>query len=386
VPASYFNEGEAHRAATNAHGVTGNVVGTSGSQTIQDKTYRGAHRSLFSDALPAGVTASYESSADTAAARDGFVHRNTAGDVDRRGLLIQQSGVDRVQVFNDGTVDLNPGASARPGLRSRGTTQLDGGVTAGAAVTVTGATTLNGGVTVSGTAALPAVTATTVNATSVSTTGDIHAGGNLDTDGTLVVDGASTLTGAVATGALTVTGNTTISGTLTASSTDVLAAISTVNGKVLTTSAPARAYLLQDTLQPVSNGTWTAINFQVEDFDSANGHSTSVNITRYTATVAGKYKIGGKVSFEPNSTNARGVRVHKNGTVVAGSEVMLPTPSGVVACIPVPSDVFVELNGTTDYVEIAAWQNSGGSLDTSVLDAGKQSFMSVLLVRNNAIV
>lgn len=204
APADFYNRTEAHMSATNAHGVTGNVVGTSGSQTLQDKTYRGAHRSLFSDTLPAGVTASYESVADNASARDGFVHKNTAGDAARSAFLAQQSGVDRFKVSNTGNVTITP--SAGVALTVDGDAAVTGDQTVGGTLDVTGAATLSGGVDTSTVTASGAVSGASVTSSgavtglSASILGAVHAGGDLDTDGTLVVDGTSTLTGAVSAG------------------------------------------------------------------------------------------------------------------------------------------------------------------------------------------
>lgn len=227
VPASHFNETEVHMAATNAHGVTGVVVGTQGAQTVQDKTFRGAFKSNFTDALPVGVTASYESTADNSSGRDGFVHKNTAGDVARKGFLLQQSGTDRFMVRNDGTTDINPSASANPGLRNHGTTVLDSTASVGGALTVSaGGANITGGLTVpSGGAAITgnstitgtANVSSTATVGSLTTAGTIHANGSIDTDTNLVVDGTSTLTGTVsAGGAVNATGAVTgASGTFT---------------------------------------------------------------------------------------------------------------------------------------------------------------------------
>lgn len=140
APAVVFATSELHVEATTAvHGVSGSVVGTTGSQTIQDKLYRGGHKSNHTDALPAGLTASFEAVADNANARDGFVHNNTAGDVNRRGFLLAQSGTPRIELFNDGTVAITPSGSAvRPALAVNGNAQASG------TLTVTGATVLNG--------------------------------------------------------------------------------------------------------------------------------------------------------------------------------------------------------------------------------------------------
>lgn len=213
VPADPFNRFEQHQAAsTSVHGVSGSVVGTSGAQTVQDKLFRGALRSNNTDALPAGITSSVETVADNSSARDGHVHTNTSGHADRRGFLLTQSGTPRFQAFNDGTVQLTPGTSTRPGFRNEGTTRLDGATTMNAALTVSaGGANVTGGVTVptggvsvtaggltvaAGTTAVQAATCTTL-----STSSTIHAGSTIDTDANLIVDGSSTLTGGVSMGA-----------------------------------------------------------------------------------------------------------------------------------------------------------------------------------------
>ena len=221
VPASHFNEGETHNAATNAHGVTGVVVGTQGAQTVQDKNFRGAFRSDYADALPAGVTASFESNANSAAARDGFVHKNTAGDAARFAFRAQQSGTDRFTVSNTGNVVVNP--SSGTAIAATGPATVSGTLDVGGALTVSsggasvtgGLTVPSGGVTVTGTSSVngnTSVTGTltassTVTGGSFTTAGTVHAGGNIDTDSNLTVDGTSTLTGTVtAGGAVNATG------------------------------------------------------------------------------------------------------------------------------------------------------------------------------------
>jgi len=227
IPADMPNRFEQHSAAsTGVHGVSGSVVGTTGSQTVQDKTFRGAHTAIFSDALPAGVTASYLSTADNTSARDGFVHNNTAGSAARAAFLAQQSGTDRFRVSNTGNVTINPSTGTALTVTGNetvsGTLGVTGAVTAGT-VSAAGVTSTSGLTVSSGTSALQAATATTVSATST-----IHANGSIDTDANLVVDGTSTLTGTVSAGAgLTVAQGITSWGGRVVASVSSTAAVST---------------------------------------------------------------------------------------------------------------------------------------------------------------
>jgi len=185
IPADTANRAEQHIDATVAHGATGAVVGTTNAQTLTAKLYQGGHKHVYSDSNPAGLTAGYESVADSAAARDGFVHRNSAADVNKHAFLGEQSGTPRFEVFNDGTVLVTPNGSAtRKGIET--TTSLKAGTT----LDVGGVSTLTGNTTVGGTLAVTgATTLSTVGTSGAATVG-----------GTLGVTGASTLAGATITG------------------------------------------------------------------------------------------------------------------------------------------------------------------------------------------
>jgi hypothetical protein len=158
IPAAMAQDAEAHQAAsTGVHGTSGSVVGTSGSQSLADKLYRGGHTHTFSDANPAGLTAGYTSIADSPLSRHGFSHQATGGDANARAFHASQAGADRFEVFNDGTVEVTPaGGSTRDGFHNAGTSQFDGTATfsgdlvAESGVDVTGGITADSG-TVSGT-------------------------------------------------------------------------------------------------------------------------------------------------------------------------------------------------------------------------------------------
>jgi len=138
------------------------------------------------------------------------------------------------------------------------------------------------------------------------------------------------------------------------------------------------AFLRQTSNQSIPHGAWTAVNFDTEDVDSHGGHSTSVNTSRYTATVAGWYEVIGRGGFASNSTGHRGVRIHKNGSVVNGSgNYFQTTTSDVWSNI---GSAQVHLNGTTDYVETAVIQDSGAALNTSASAGDVAPSMSVKLI------
>lgn len=137
-----------------------------------------------------------------------------------------------------------------------------------------------------------------------------------------------------------------------------------------------RAQLRQTVGQSIANGTFVPLTFTTEDYDSANGHSTSSNTSRYTATVAGRYELSGCVTWAANATGQRAAQWFKNGTVINASQVGYPASAATERQYPART-MTVFLNGTTDYVELAGYQDSGGALSTSVAFAWVQSIMVV---------
>lgn len=108
----------------------------------------------------------------------------------------------------------------------------------------------------------------------------------------------------------------------------------------------------------IPNATWTKVIYNSEGFDTANCYSTTNY--RFTPNVAGYYQISAMTRFGSITATIIGFSIYKNGSFYAtggGSAVS----SGYV--YPTVS-ALVDLNGTTDYVEIYTYQNSGGSATT----------------------
>lgn len=140
---------------------------------------------------------------------------------------------------------------------------------------------------------------------------------------------------------------------------------------------PVVAELRATSVQSLTNGTGTAVNFDAEDIDSHGGHSTSVNTSRYTAQIAGWYQCTGAVSFASNATGRRGVWWQKNGADVTGSETaFVAAGTGVIT---IPARVKLIQLAVGDYVQMLAFQDSGGALNTSVTFAVQQPSMHVRL-------
>ena len=110
--------------------------------------------------------------------------------------------------------------------------------------------------------------------------------------------------------------------------------------------------------QSFSNSTFTKVQINSETFDTNSNYDPTTNY-RFTPTVAGYYQINGNVSFVGAASGYARVAIYKNGSdLIQGSGIPNNTQIGGQATV---SGV-ISFNGSTDYVELYAWQNSGGAL------------------------
>lgn len=120
-------------------------------------------------------------------------------------------------------------------------------------------------------------------------------------------------------------------------------------------NAPAfAAYANASTSLP--NTTITKVNFQVEEFDTNSNFASS----RFTPTVAGYYQINASVQFTGSTTNPV-CYITKNGTQVKCGSYVAGSFSGPVSV----ASGLVFLNGSTDYVEVAAYHSTGSAVNTT---------------------
>lgn len=147
------------------------------------------------------------------------------------------------------------------------------------------------------------------------------------------------------------------------------------------TQNPPRAELRQTSVQSIPNSSSTSVTFDVEDLDSNVGgisqHDTSSNTSRFTAAYPGRYKFSGAVAFAANASGVRITQWAVNGAVQNGSDTEITPVSGAVTVVPARTRTFQLEVG--DYVELRAFQNSGGALNTGVTTSN-QSGMSALWV------
>lgn len=117
----------------------------------------------------------------------------------------------------------------------------------------------------------------------------------------------------------------------------------------------------QTTGTSVATGTWTSILFDTEAWDDSTWHSTSSNTERHTFDFSGRVSVVASYASNATDNASYGVRILKNGTVVARAFESSGAGSAEVTQIPLSVELDVV---ATDYIEMQAYQSSGSSKTT----------------------
>ena len=126
----------------------------------------------------------------------------------------------------------------------------------------------------------------------------------------------------------------------------------------------ARVY--HNAAQAITTGMLTPLAFNSERYDrgtpSNNMHDTAVNNTRLVARVPGLYRVTAHVEWAAHATGKRELHLKLNGATYIGSIGYPTEPTGVTYMT-----VSTEWPLTTvgDYVEVEAYQDSGGNLNVN---------------------
>ncbi len=136
----------------------------------------------------------------------------------------------------------------------------------------------------------------------------------------------------------------------------------------------AGCYLQRSTNQTIANATLTSVTWDTETLDTNAYHSTSTNTDRITipSGKAGKYMVGFTLTYTGSSTGIRVGQIRKNGTSV--SQTSLQSVSGAGNTVLSKTHVIDLTVG--DYIDLQAYQNSGGNLDllTNAIDIDLSAF------------
>ena len=127
--------------------------------------------------------------------------------------------------------------------------------------------------------------------------------------------------------------------------------------------------------QSIATATETAVQLNAESYDVSGWHDNATNNTRVTPGKTGYFEVHAGTRFAANGTGARSLRVKKNGT----TRVLLGGPEPTVGASEVhvvnASDT-IRLDNASDYLELYAYQTSGGNLDVAADDSA--SFLTVI--------
>lgn len=123
--------------------------------------------------------------------------------------------------------------------------------------------------------------------------------------------------------------------------------------------------------QTISNSTFTKVQFNTEEFDTASCYDNSTNY-RFTPTVAGYYQFNWMIQTTASVGTLFLTILYKNGTDAKRGEAITggSYSSG--------GGALLYMNGTTDYAEAYIYQASGSSKD---LDTGASTFFQASMVR-----
>ena len=133
-------------------------------------------------------------------------------------------------------------------------------------------------------------------------------------------------------------------------------------GHSLSSTTQPRAVVYNSSTQSINDSTYTAITFDSEDLDVGGLHSTVSNTSRLTVPTGcdGFYLVMGSLDFASNSVGVRGGQIFKNGAteLIYEQSVMAGTASIIILHIMWLGNLVA-----TDYVELRAFQSSGGALN-----------------------
>jgi hypothetical protein len=120
--------------------------------------------------------------------------------------------------------------------------------------------------------------------------------------------------------------------------------------------APPLAVLDKIASQGIPTGANTAITFTSESIDRDGGHDNATNPSRYTAQTAGWYSITLDGQWANATTGVRRSFPQRNGSVTLTSYTL--PPGGAYM-----NYTRVEFMSVGDYMEMMAFQDSGGTVN-----------------------
>ena len=127
----------------------------------------------------------------------------------------------------------------------------------------------------------------------------------------------------------------------------------TINAAAMKATPAFHVYL--SGTQTVSNDTFTVVQFDTESLDTDNAYSTSTY--RFTPQVAGKYFVYASIANNPSGSNniqQANIQIRKNDSAI--SKYQFASSTNPVDEIQLHAQIIVDLNGSSDYVDVRGQQ------------------------------
>lgn len=120
-------------------------------------------------------------------------------------------------------------------------------------------------------------------------------------------------------------------------------------------NGPACSVYLATTAQTISAGTWTKVQLNTEEFDTANAFDSTTNY-RFQPLVAGYYQCNGQLLLNNSGAGYSGIGFNKTGGQYKYSYVSNASGTGSTL------SALIYLNGSTDYVEMYGFSQANSNL------------------------
>ena len=140
---------------------------------------------------------------------------------------------------------------------------------------------------------------------------------------------------------------------------------------------PAFSAYLSANQTPITNGTFTKIQCNTEEFDTASAYDNATNY-RFTPQIAGYYQVSGCLNITSSVANSEClIAIYKNGTSIKWGSYITRAASGFD--VGPTASALIYLNGSTDYVELYGYISGTGTL--GFIGSQQRTFFQAVLVR-----
>jgi hypothetical protein len=138
-------------------------------------------------------------------------------------------------------------------------------------------------------------------------------------------------------------------------------------------AAPAfSAYLVSN--QNITNNSATKLTINTKEYDTATAYDATTNY-RFTPLVAGYYQVNGAVAWAA-ATGVGYISLWKNGSAYKqGNSIPIGSVSNNAT---VAAQVY--LNGSTDFIELYALQNTGGTI--AAIGSAAYTYFQAAMIRS----